>query len=122
MAKCSDFKIGVVEDNVQSAISLSNQLAFEGFNTFQSYSGTDSVTKCKKEKPDVLILDLNVDRGGLNGYQVAEALPDQKILYMSTTPLEKKKVLNAKRVIGLVEKPIDFDEVLKILKKELKIN
>ena len=114
--------IGVVDDHIQTAVSISTQLEYEGFKTFQVYSGNDAIERSKKDNPDLLIVDVNVNRGGPNGYQVAEALPKQKILFTCAgCELDTKKSLKLKNVLGLITKPVNTNELLEIIKKEFKI-
>lgn len=116
-----EFTIGIADDHVQSAISLSNALEYEGFNTFEVYSGNDVKKSCEKYKPAMIIVDLGIDRGGLNGYQVAEAVPDQKIIFITGSPVDNKKLAKLKNIVGILKKPIDTTELIRLIKKQLKI-
>jgi len=113
--------IGIVDDHIQIAVSVCNRLENEGFKTFQIYSGDDAEEATKKNNPDILIVDVNVDRGGINGYQVAEKLPKTKILFSTGSGYDEKRVSKMKNIIGIIEKPYDTTKLLPILRKELKI-
>ena len=120
MAEKKEYKIGIIDDHVQSAISLSNTLEYEGFKTFQAYNGEDAMKISKKENPDIFIMDIRM-KDGIDGYTLAKNLDKTKLLFTSGSAVDKKKIVGIKNIIGIVEKPINTDEVLKILRKELKI-
>jgi two-component system response regulator (stage 0 sporulation protein F) len=110
-----DFKIGIADGHIQTAIGVSEVLENEGFKTFQAYNGQDTIKICKNEKIDILIMGAVLD--GMTGYQVAEALPNQKI-FLICDPENAKKMKN---IVAYIQKPVDDDELIKTLRKYLKI-
>lgn len=120
MTKPSDFKIGVVDDHVQTAVSISQLLNMNGFKTFQAYNVQDAISKAKAEKPELLISDIRLGNDE-EGFDVAKQLPNQKILFMSGFDMDREKIKTFKNVIGALVKPIDNDELLKLIRKELKL-
>jgi DNA-binding NtrC family response regulator len=113
--------IGIIDDHVQSAISLSQILENNGFKTFQAYNCSDAVKAIKEKNPDIVIVDFSsIENSEKCGLSVN--LPKKKILFILNDHEEdRKKIKKYKNVIGIVEKPIDIEEVLKILRKELRI-
>jgi len=107
--------IEIVDNHIQSAISISNFLEFKGFRTVQAYNPKDAVAMAKEEDPDLIILDWNLN--GPSGESVAKALPKKKIIM--TIP-EMDKFRKERNVIAVVPKPVDnlvlFEEVKKALK------
>jgi len=118
--KASDIKLGVIDDNVQTAVSITQLLEFNGFKTFQAYNAKDAVAKAKKEKPDLLILDIKLGFGE-TGYDVAKELPKQKILFISGYDMDKNKIKSFSNVIGSLTKPVDINELLKLIRKKFNV-
>lgn len=113
------FKIEIVDDNVQITVSLSQFLENSGFLTIQAYNGKEAIALANKENPDLILLDIKMD--GLSGYDVAEALPSKKVLFMSGFAVNDTKSKSFKNSVGFIEKPMDLYEMLAIIKKALKI-
>ena len=114
-------KIGVIDDHVQTAISLSQLLEFNGFKTFQAYNLKDAIEKTKQEKPDLLILDIQLGYDE-EGYEIAKELSNQKILFIASFDYDSKKIKKFRNVIGTLKKPVDNNELLKAVRKEFKIS
>lgn len=113
------FKIAVVDDHIQTVVSIANFLENEGFKTVQSYNCEDSVKLCKKENPDLLIIDLKTICGTF-GCDIGASIPNQKILFMGEGKLDQPNLKPLKKVIGIIQKPIDNEELLTVIKKNLK--
>jgi len=118
--KASDIKLGIIDDNVQTAISISQVLEFNGFKTFQAYNTKDAIEKIKKEKPDLLILDVKLGYKE-SGYDVAKEFPNQKILFITGYDLDENKIKKFNNVIGTLKKPTNIDDILNLVRKEFKI-
>lgn len=108
--------IEIVDNHIQSAISISNFLEFKGFRTLQAYEPEDAIEMAKKEKPDLIILDLNLN--GPSGKSVAKELPKTKVILMIADPKKYKK---EKNIIATIRKPVDNLELFEIVKKFFKI-
>lgn len=117
--KAGKFKIEVVDDHVQTVISLCQYLDNSGFETIQAYNGKEAIDMANKENPDLIVLDIRME--GLSGYDVAAALPKKKILFMSGFGFEDTKVNSFKNSIGFMEKPINLKEMVSTIKKALNI-
>ncbi len=117
--KAGDFKIGIVDDHIQTAISISQLLETNGFKTFQTYNVHDTIERVPSEKPDLLLLDMKLNDG--SGYDVATKLSKQKIVFISGYDMDVKKIKTFKNVIGTLIKPIDNELLLKMVRKELKL-
>jgi len=114
----SDIRIGIVDDHIQTAISISQMLEYHGFKTFQAYNSKDALVMVKEKKPELLITDLKLGESK-TGYDLAKELPKQKVLFITGYELDKNKPL--KNVIGTLRKPIDINELLKIVEREFKL-
>ena len=62
-------KILIIEDNEQNMYMLTYLLESNNYEVLQSFSGADGITLAKKNKPDVILLDIQLP--GMNGYEVA---------------------------------------------------
>jgi two-component system, response regulator, stage 0 sporulation protein F len=121
MAKTEkDFEIGIVDDNVQTAISISQILEHNGFKTFQAYNVDDAIRECNSRKPALLPLDLRLG-GGKMGYDVAEKIRGQEILFITGYDVDEAKLSKLKNVRGVLAKPIDIDSLLSKVREVLKI-
>jgi two-component system OmpR family response regulator len=114
------FKIEVVDDHVQTVISLCQYLDNNGFETIQAYNGKEAIEKANKENPDLIVLDIRME--GLSGYDVARALPKKKVLFMSGFGFEDTEVSSFKNSIGFMEKPMNLKEMVSKIKSALKIS
>jgi two-component system alkaline phosphatase synthesis response regulator PhoP len=61
-----------VEDDLSLQKSISYILEQEGFNVISSRTGEDAVELAKKERPDLVLLDLMLP--GIDGFEVCELL------------------------------------------------
>ena len=65
-------KILVVDDEKDIVDLIEYNLKKDGFSVIKAYDGESAVTMAKKQKPDLLILDLMLPR--LNGIDVCKAI------------------------------------------------
>ena len=66
------FKILVVDDNHDSALSLAMMLSIMGHETRTAHDGESAVTTAEMFLPDVVLLDIGLPK--LNGYEVAQRI------------------------------------------------
>jgi len=62
------FKILVVEDDKFLRELITQKLSREGYDVKEAVDGEDGVVKVKKEKPDIILLDLILP--GIDGFEV----------------------------------------------------
>jgi len=117
--KPKDFLIAIVDDHIQTAVAISQMLEHAGFRTAQTYSPADGITLCERLNPDLLLLDIKLD--GVTGYYVAEKLPEQKLLFITGFDVDETRVRDFPNAIGVMKKPLDMEELIQTVKKELKI-
>lgn len=67
-------KILIVEDEPSLIFTLEDTLQNEGYETFVSKDGTDALDIVKKEKPDLMVLDLMLP--GTSGYEICKKVRD----------------------------------------------
>ena len=66
------FKILVVDDNHDSALSLAMMLSIMGHETRTAHDGESAVISAEAFLPDVVLLDIGLPK--LNGYEVAQRI------------------------------------------------
>lgn len=65
-------KILVVDDEVQLVEMLKMRLEASNYNVITAYDGQEALGKARKEKPDLIILDLMLPK--IDGYKVCRML------------------------------------------------
>ena len=119
MAKSKKIKILVVDDHSDIVVSISNYLDFNGFQTIKAHNGKMAIEKAKEEKPDLILLDIMMPK--VSGFDVCKALPKQKVLFMTAYDDLAEESKQYKNSIGLLRKPIDFEELMEILRKKFNL-
>lgn len=66
------FRILVVDDNHDSALSLAMMLSIMGHDTRTAHDGESAVATAEAFLPDVVLLDIGLPK--LNGYEVAQRI------------------------------------------------
>lgn len=66
------FRILVVDDNHDSAMSLAMMLSIMGHETRTAHDGESAVATAESFLPDVILLDIGLPK--LNGYEVAQRI------------------------------------------------
>lgn len=80
MAQTSVQKLLIAEDYKPVRELLANLFMRSGFDVHTSCDGTDAIRKFYREKPDILITDLNLPR--MNGYELC-----QRVRLVSNIPI-----------------------------------
>lgn len=112
--------IGIIDDHVQTAVSISQVLENNGFETFQAYNSKEAVDKIKSQEPDLVITDIRLE-GEVTGIDIAKMFPKQKFLLITGFDFGKDELKNVNNFIGILRKPVDIDQLLDIIRKEFKI-
>jgi len=117
-------KILVVDDEADLVETIRFPLEMEGFNVLVSYNGEDALSQARKEKPDLILLDLMLPK--LDGYKVCRLLKfDERykhipILMLTAKTQEKDKILGKETGADeYITKPFDIDELMKKVKTYL---
>lgn len=121
-------KILVVEDDMNLQRTLIEYLKKENFETLGASNGEDGVILAKKEKPDLILLDIVLPRK--NGYEVIKELKSDdntlKIPIVLLTNLgsysDVEKALDLGATTYLVKADYKLEEVVAKIKEILKIN
>jgi len=116
-------KVLLVEDEVITASSLKMGLEELGYEVCPlATRGDRAITLAQEEKPDVILMDVNLP-GGMNGIEAAKkilALIDTKILFL--TGYHDDDVIakiNALNPLGYFVKPVSAFRIKEMLDKHL---
>jgi len=119
-------KILLVDDEPHIIMMLENRMKHEGYEVITACDGQEALTKAKKEKPDLIILDLMLPK--LDGYKVCRMLKfDEKykhipIIMLSARAQEAdKKMGETVGADGYVTKPFEPQVLLGKVKELLSV-
>jgi CheY-like chemotaxis protein len=122
-ASRGDCRVLVVDDNVDSAQSMSLLLGLEGYVVECAYDGEQALVRAEGFRPHVVLLDLGLPR--YSGYEVARRLrgeggaaADPFLLLVAVSGYGRERDRQAAREAGFdlhLTKPADPDEVLRVL-------
>jgi len=117
-------KILVVDDEVDLVETVRFPLEMEGYDVLVSYNGEDALNQARKEKPDLIILDLMLPK--LDGYKVCRLLKfDERykhipILMLTAKTQEKDKILGKETGADeYITKPFEMDYLMEKVKAYL---
>ncbi len=123
-------KVLVVDDNEVIVKTISLKLKGAGFNVVVALDGSEAVGVVRREKPDLILLDISFppDVGGVpwDGFRIMEWLrrvdESKKIPIIIITggagEKDKEKAI-ANGAVGFLYKPLDHDELLKMVRATL---
>src|SRR4030067_3681781 len=118
-------KILVVDDEVDLLEPVRFPLEMKGFDVLVSYNGEDALSQARKEKPDLIILDLMLPK--LDGYKVCRLLKFEErykhipIFMLTAKTQEKDKILGKETgADAYITKPFDVDELVERIKSYFK--
>ncbi len=117
-------KILIIDDNEDLSKALRIILRAHGYLTALAIDGVSAISQARKEKPDLIILDLGLPAG--DGYTVMERLSNIDelasipivVLSAQDAATNKKKVLSA-GAKAFIEKPPDNAELLAVIQSAL---
>lgn len=113
-------RVLVVDDNLDSAESLSMMIQLLGHEVSAAHDGHEAVEEAKRFKPEVAFLDLGMPR--MNGYDAARLIRQQPecadIVLVALTGWGQEEDKRRSQEAGFdvhMVKPIDFDALQKLL-------
>ena len=114
-------KILIADDNFNIVSMVALRLKADGYNVMSALDATQAIALVKKEKPDLVILDINMPAGG--GVFVYENLQKSidsimtPIIIMSGLPTENvQKMLPKFDIKNFIPKPFDPKEIVEKVK------
>jgi two-component system KDP operon response regulator KdpE len=80
----------VVEDDTSNREIISTILRLDGYTVIEAARGTEALSLCKKDHPDLLLSDVELpDLSGVKvAYQAVEYVPEMPVLFISGTPVD----------------------------------
>jgi len=117
-------KILVVDDEVDLVKTIQFALEAEGYQVLVSHNGEDALNQSRKEKPDLILLDLMLPK--LDGYKVCRLLKfDEQYKHIPILMLTAK-TQQKDRLLGMetgadeyITKPFDMEELMEKVKAYL---
>src|SRR3989344_1798520 len=113
MAK--EIKVAIVGGHVDSVTNISNYLQGVGIKTVWAYLGTEVVSLCQNNNPDVLLMDSTMS--GLGAFEAAKLLPKQKIIVMTGLDDVDQLAKQFNNIKIVMKKPVDLEELQKNIRK-----
>jgi len=113
-------RILVVDDNVDSAVSLAMLLRLNGHEVYTAHDGLEAVEATAKFQPDVILLDIGLPK--LNGYEAARRIREQqgsrKPILVALTGWGQEEDRRRSSEAGFdahIVKPVDLDALSNLL-------
>jgi len=107
----------VVDDEPDVRNTVKVILEKNGYRVIAAVNGDDCLEKLKKEKPDLILLDIMMP--GTPVKEVIEKIKDVKISFLSvvrTSEAEREELLGQENVVDYIQKPFDINDLLKRVK------
>ena len=115
-------RILIVDDNRDSADSLSMLLEITGNKTYLAHDGLEALEAAEKHRPDVMLLDIGLPR--LDGREVCRRIREQPwgkdIVVLALTGWgqdDDRRKSEEAGFNGHLVKPVDYDELLALLEE-----
>ena len=118
-------KILVIEDEPHISNLVKFILERNGFGVLQAFVGQEGLDMAKREKPDLIILDVMMPN--MDGFEVAKKLTKMKetknipIIMLSSAAQFKDKIRGIESgAIDYLTKPFDKEELVAMVKEYIK--
>jgi two-component system alkaline phosphatase synthesis response regulator PhoP len=118
-------RVLIVDDEPDIVESVKFSLELENIECLEAYDGEEALLKAKKEKPDLIILDIMLPK--INGYKIARLFKfDQEyknipIIMLTARTQENDVKLGEKTGADkYITKPFDMDLLINAVKGYLK--
>lgn len=118
-------RIMVVDDEPDIVYLTKIILEKEGYGVVEALSGEECLEKLKKEKPDLILLDVMMK--GINGWEVCKKIKEEKktkeipvVMFTIRTSKDSVRKSFECRADEHVNKPFSKEELLKTVRELLK--
>jgi two-component system cell cycle response regulator DivK len=115
----------IIDDDDAARRMVRRYLTRRGFSITEADNGRDGVTAARDHRPDIVLLDLRMP-GELSGFDVAKEMrEDEQLQSIPILVVSASAHFDAKertRLAGcraFIEKPVDFDELMHHIAKNL---
>jgi CheY-like chemotaxis protein len=115
----------VVEDNLDNYELVRTILDLAGYDTFLAVNGRDGVTAARKQKPDLILMDMSLpEMDGWDATKLIRQDPETAhipliALTVHTLPIERKRAMDA-GVDAYLPKPYDAGQLIRLVEGTLK--
>jgi CheY-like chemotaxis protein len=114
----------VVEDNLDNYELVRTILGLAGYDTFLAVNGRDGVDAAKKQKPDLILMDMALPE--MDGWDATQRIREDPetahipmvALTVHTLPRERKRALDA-GVDAYLSKPYDAAQLIQLVERIL---
>lgn len=100
-------KIFIVDDDSDIVDAVSMVLTKHGYSIASSLTASDALTKIKKEKPDLIILDVMFPEDPSKGFDLSRVFHDDPVV--KNIPVIILSAVNVRFKLGFSKKEIDSD-------------
>jgi len=118
-------KILIVDDEPEIVQFLGLRLTNSGYKVLKAYNGAEALKIAKKELPDLIILDILMP--GIDGSKTASLLKedpktrDIPVIFLTCLfTKEDEKKGNVRGNLYFVAKPYDGEQLLRVIKENLR--
>lgn len=118
-------KVLIVDDEPEIVQFLGLRLANSGYKVLKAYNGIEAIKIAKRELPDLIVLDILMP--GMDGSKAASILKesaetkDIPIIFLTCLfTKEEEKQSNMRGGVYFVAKPYDSDQLLNVIKENLR--
>ncbi len=119
-------RVLIVDDELDIVESIKFRLELENIECLEAYDGEEALAKAKKEKPDLILLDIMLPK--INGYKIArllkfdEAYKNISIIMLTARSQEKDIEIGEETGADeYVTKPFDIEALTGLVKRYLKL-
>jgi DNA-binding NtrC family response regulator len=122
--KQNELKVLIVDDEIAFANTLAQRLLMRDMQVGTACDGEQALLKVTSEKPDVIVLDLNMP--GMHGMEVLKKVknlyPDIQVIVLTGHGTEKDAE-EARRLGGFdfLNKPADIDQLASTIRKACQV-
>lgn len=113
-------QILIIDDDRQLGQSFAKILSQEGYKTANAFTGGDGIEAVKKDRPDVVILDIRLpDMGGLEVFEVIHEIYPKLPVIIITAYSSTETAIGAiqRGAFDYIYKPFDVPEMLLVVEK-----
>ena len=115
-------KILVVDDEIAVCKQLRKFLESKGYSVVEAHSGDEALSVYKKERPDVVLLDIRMPRkDGLETLRELMVLDPKVKVIMVTAVLERELAGQAdvEKALNYIAKPINLEHLELVLETQI---
>lgn len=111
----------LVDDSRSIVKAVKTLLESEKFNVVSAYSGKECLMKLKKEKPDLILLDILMPTNGVKVPKSIKSISPQTKVMMFSVMGQGKIIRECKRMgaADFITKPFDNEDLVRRVKKAL---